>query len=227
MYFIIDNNLKIIFGWSAKCGCSHIKKIAGYLQTNNTNCIIHTTNETRPLPKNIQNYTLIIIIRNPYERIVSGFLDKYQINGECRNKWKESTITFSKFIDQLMNKNWDVIDTHHFTPQTTECFNYHLIKKSKTLKIYDICNIDYAYLEKIYNKSIPEDLIQFKGGHERKKNELFENPVYDLNMNEYVNFKVPTQYFYNELIKRKVEHFYKNDLYFFKNCNFNYILKLK
>ena len=105
--------------------------------------------------------------------------------------------------------------------------NYHLIKKSKTLKIYDICNIDYAYLEKIYNKSIPEDLIQFKGGHERKKNELFENPVYDLNMNEYVNFKVPTQYFYNELIKRKVEHFYKNDLYFFKNCNFNYILKLK
>lgn len=46
-------------------------------------------------------------------------------------------------------------------------------------------------------------------------------------MNEYVNFKVPTQYFYNELIKRKVEHFYKNDLYFFKMCNFNYILKLK
>ena len=35
MYFLVDNKKKIIFGWSAKCGCSHIKYIYYFLQNDN------------------------------------------------------------------------------------------------------------------------------------------------------------------------------------------------
>jgi len=31
MYFLVDNDKQIIFGWSAKCGCSHIKNIFWFL----------------------------------------------------------------------------------------------------------------------------------------------------------------------------------------------------
>ena len=32
MYFLIDNKNLIIFGWSAKCACTHIKSIYYFLQ---------------------------------------------------------------------------------------------------------------------------------------------------------------------------------------------------
>ena len=35
MFFLVDTNKKIIFGWSAKCGCSHIKTIFWFLQSDN------------------------------------------------------------------------------------------------------------------------------------------------------------------------------------------------
>ena len=41
MLFITDEINKVIFGWSAKSGCSHIKKIFWYLKTGNENHQIH------------------------------------------------------------------------------------------------------------------------------------------------------------------------------------------
>ena len=40
MHFLVDTNKQIIFGWSAKCGCSHIKEIYWFLQTDNLNNLI-------------------------------------------------------------------------------------------------------------------------------------------------------------------------------------------
>ena len=97
MLFLIDDNRKIIIGWSAKCGCSHIKKIFHYIQTNKLNNKIHQSEDYNSLPTNIEEYDLIIISRNPFKRIVSGFLDKYQINGQFRYKWKNDNITFNDF----------------------------------------------------------------------------------------------------------------------------------
>jgi hypothetical protein len=37
MYFLIDDNKKIIFGWSAKCGCSHVKYMFKFLTEEITN----------------------------------------------------------------------------------------------------------------------------------------------------------------------------------------------
>ena len=104
MYFLIDELRKIIFGWSPKCGCTHIKKIYKYLteQILVQNNVHDASDYKNELPANIEQYTSIIIIRNPYERIVSGFLDRYRpSNGMRKYRWKDKTITFEKFVNEL------------------------------------------------------------------------------------------------------------------------------
>jgi hypothetical protein len=216
MFFLIDESLKIIFGWSAKCGCSHIKKIFWYMKTGNDNHEIHIIIECNSLPTDIENYTTILIIRNPFERIISGFLDKYSVNGELRKHWKYNTITFSKFVDELLINDWKMIDKHHFTPQTTESFDSEIIHKSKELKVYDIKNIDYNYIEELYSKKIPEKLLNFKGTNTRKiKSQIMEDYVFNLDMSLYYDYNIDIKYFYNDIIKKKIFNFYKNDFIFF------------
>jgi hypothetical protein len=223
MNFLVDNQNKIIFGWSAKCGCSHIKTIFGFLQNNNINNNTIHINDNHNLPDDITNYTTIIISRNPYKRIISGFLDKYKIGGGFRHLWKYDHITFSMFINELEKKEWKMIEYHHFTPQTTLYFDIKILN-SKCIKFYDIENIDYNYIENLYNKKIPETVLNKKQGHERKNyNTTIDTYVYNLNMDEYYNFNVNLKYFYNEELKNKIFKFYENDFYFFKENGIDYI----
>ena len=148
MYFFTDEKLKTVFGWSAKCGCEHIKRIFWYLYNDIIDNLIHKSIEYSDLPNDIENYTVIIVIRNPYERLVSGFLNKYKKNGQFRHKWLSEEIIFSDFVDNLLKKKWNLIDMHHFTPQTSEKFDHDKLLKSKELKVYDITpfyisNADY------------------------------------------------------------------------------------
>ena len=223
MLFITDEINKVIFGWSAKSGCSHIKKIFWYLKTGNENHQIHIQPEYDIIPDDSENYTIILFVRNPYERLVSGFLDCYRKgSGGYYSKWKESTLTFSNFVEYLLKDDWDIIDRHHFTPIASEFFNENLIKNSKEYIIYDIKNIDYKKLETIYNKTIPPSLIAFKGDHIRKETELLENPVYNLDMELYFNYKVPVRFFYNKELKQKVYDYFKFDFEYLKKHGFDY-----
>jgi hypothetical protein len=191
MYFLVDLNNKIIIGWSAKCGCSHIKIIFWFLHNNNENNTIHTDLDYGNLPDDIENYRTIIISRNPYKRIVSGFLDKYNQNGQYRKYWNNNiNITFTNFINELIENKWSIIDEHHFTPQTKERFDRKIFN-SKSIKFYDIENIDYKYIENLYNKKIPETIIYKKYGHERntqiKENKVINDFVYDLNIDDSID----------------------------------------
>lgn len=225
MIFLVDTNKQIIFGWSAKCGCSHIKYIYWFLKTDNLVNPIHTEKDNNKLPIDIQNYTTIIITRNPYIRIVSGFLDKYDKNGQLRRFWKDSFLSFSKFVDKVIKYDWKTIDKHHFTPQTSENFDKKILL-SKIIKFYDIGNIDYEYIEKLYNKKIPECVINKTQGHERKfrvKSTGYDKYVYDLNIDDYINYSIDIKYFYNEEIREKVFNFYITDFNFFKENGIDYI----
>jgi hypothetical protein len=225
MFFLIDSNLKIIFGWSAKCGCSHIKKIFWYLSTGDINHKIHIKTEYNELPIDIENYTTIIICRNPYNRIISGFLDKYKTNGEFREMWKNNTIKFRDFVSEIVKENWSKIQRHHFIPQTSEKFNEDKIMKSKIIKFYDITKIDYNYIENLYNKKIPDEVIYHKQGHERGIKEFdYNDYVYDLDMSTYYDYNVDIKYFYDDELKEKVHEFYKNDFIFFAKNGIKYEL---
>jgi hypothetical protein len=224
MFYLIDYYQKVIFGWSAKCGCTHIKKIYYFLMNGEVDCAIHRNHEyVVDLPDDIENYTVVIICRSPYKRIVSGFLNKYSIDGPFRKGWKSETITFSTFVDEVIKKNWEVIDKHHFIPQTREKFNEEKIMKAKCVKCYDIEVIDYEYIEGLYNKKIPEKLLYFKGPHVRKQYDVDMNePVYHLNMEDYYECNVDLGCFYNEELEKKVYDFYQNDFVFFKKFDIDY-----
>jgi hypothetical protein len=128
MYFIIDEKRKIAFGYSAKAGCSHIKRIFWYLTEDNLNHKLHKDKrEYSKIPDDYKNYTFILIVRNPYKRLVSGFLDKYNSNpvGELRNNFKKKEITFEDFVGYVVREDCkEPNHIHHFSPQTRECFNY-------------------------------------------------------------------------------------------------------
>ncbi len=221
MYFLIDRTKKIIFGWSAKCGCSHIKQIFWYYQGINKKNV-HANSYGR-LPPNISGYNVILISRDPYKRLVSGFLDKYKPGSELMKKWKHPKMTFSLFVKELVKGDWAMIDKHHFTPQTSEAFNPALLDYSKNnlIRCFYIENIDYHYIESLYGKPIPPEIKNFKCGHERTvKQETFEGPLYDLDMETYINANVHYSQFYNDELKQLVYDFYKNDFQYFieKRC---------
>jgi hypothetical protein len=226
MHFIVDSNKKIIFGWSAKCGFSHVKNMYRFLQTDNTQNPFHTENDVNSLPDDIENYITLIFCRNPYKRIVSGFLDKYKTNGEFIHLWKHSYVSFSQFVDEVVKNDWVMIENDHFTPQTTESFDKTILF-SKIIKCYDITNIDYEYIEQLYNKKIPECVINEKGGHTRmdviQSDCSIDDYVYDLNIDEYIYYNIDIKYFYNKEIKQKVFNFYINDFIFFNENGIDYI----
>lgn len=224
MYFLVDEEKQVIFGWSPKCGCSHIKKLFWFLKLNDLNHVIHTSREMKRLPKNVQNYTIIMIVRNPYKRLVSGFLDKYRQGGEYRYKWKESTITFSAFVEELIRGSWRVVDSHHFKPQTDEYYDEKVFD-AKVLKCFDLENIDYKYIESLYDVKIPKDFLAIKHGHERSKSgTMLSIPVYDLDMSEYYTSNVNYSYFFNEELREKVNRFFQKDFELFEKFGFKYTI---
>ena len=138
MYFIINDQKRIIFGWSLKCGCVHVKTLfftltrgVKYINDNIQEVYMKDTYEslgTTLYPLN--EYTLVIFIRCPFERIISGFLDKEKMS-------------FHTYIKML-----------NFTPQTSENWNLKYVKQCKTLKIFDIKNIDYNYINELFKTNI-------------------------------------------------------------------------
>jgi hypothetical protein len=96
--------------------------------------------------------------------------------------------------------------------------------KSKSIKFYDIENIDYNYIENLYNKKIPEDVLKKNFGNERSKyTTTIDKYVYDLPMSLYYNSNVNFKYFYNENLRNRILKFYKNDFAFFYNLGIDYI----
>ena len=231
MYFIVNEDYKIILGWSAKCGCSHIKNMYHFIQDGNINQTIHKKEYYASLSKevldNINDYKIFLFIRNPYKRIVSGFLHKCNYeNGESYSLWnKDIKLTFSHFIDVLITNEWKYIDRHHFTPQLTEDFN-DTIRNSKNLTIYDIEKIDYKHIGEVFNKEIPNHIIHNKiNENQNKQKEKNDFPVYDLELREYNNKNMYLKNFYNDSIQQKIYDFYKIDFDFFKEKGFDYQLE--
>lgn len=224
MFFLVDNERKILFGWSAKCGCSHIKSIFWYFQNGLIKNKIHTHKDMMHLPDDIENFTSIIIVRNPFQRLVSGFLNKYSLSGEYRCKWKTRTISFADFVEDLIREKWDTVDRHHFDKQTSEHFDRTKLLQSKIIKCYDLPHIDYSFIESLFGKEIPDAVLNKKFGHERdiSKPNWPNEYVYDVEMNEYFHYNVEYKYFFNSEMKEKLKEFYKDDFDFFREFGLRY-----
>lgn len=167
MRFLIDTNRKFMIGYTPKAGCTHMKHIFYYMRDGKTPADVHAvkiTGLTKDVEKDIGTYTVMIVVRNPYERLVSGFLDKYRpLNGEFRKKWKSKKITFTKFVDTLVAGDKKRIDENHFLPQTQARkgvpTDWHaIVQRAKVCVVCDIKNINYTLIECVYKKKIPKEI---------------------------------------------------------------------
>jgi Sulfotransferase family len=132
MFFLVSHKYKFLMGWSAKSGCSSVKhwyldvhgvdksqlgmpvyKAIGYANTQYTRLDWNN-------PGLYQDYRKYAVVRNPYSRVVSGFVNKYIIENRLPNRgWR----TFNQFLQMLSeDAEFTTVDTHHFTPQFSEAY---------------------------------------------------------------------------------------------------------
>lgn len=151
MHAWVVNKYKLIILWSAKCGCSTVKSIIyKYLGQNHT--YVH---KTETYSKNIdykninkyKEYTIIWIIRNPYHRVVSGFVDKYCYQHVY--KLPKDVTNFDQFI-KCLHVTPKKINYHHFTPQTSS----HINKRVYTNDVDNAYNIDTMQIVKKVPKKL-------------------------------------------------------------------------
>lgn len=231
MHFLTDNNKKIIFGWSAKCGCTHVKYLFRYLTNGSTNeHWVHTEDTYGKLPDNHNEYKIILVIRNPFERIVSGYNNKYSENGQFYKRWNSDAngqLTFNNFTKVIAEKGTSGnIEHHHFTPQLSEKWNNAI----KPYKVYDLKDIDYQCIEELYDKKIP-DIVKGrridningninKCSYNNKPCPL--DKVHDHVYQVYAGTNPSIDKFYNKDIYERVKTFYAKDLDYFAAHGFHY-----
>jgi len=239
MYFITDINKKLIVGWSAKAGCTHIKNILSYLfqkkyptykfiyeekiKKDDKLTAIHSIFDIKNLPTVIDDYRIILIVRDPYKRLVSGFIDKYSFYNNLYSYWDPSVLlTFSNFVNEIEKDDWKHIEPHHFQPQTSQAFEDRILRHTN-LTIYDLENIDYSIFESIYNIKIPSDILSYRGSHIQKGEKWSKSHIVsEVVASHYNQFYIPYTYFFNKEIKEKVYHIYKKDFTLLHQYGFHY-----
>ena len=236
MIYCNDLN-NVVFIILPKCGSTDFKNnIIDFLKYKNYKFKNGISNN------NLNNYKFIVIIRNPFERIVSLFLDRCRDKKNftvpesyCTNKFKKNNIkiTFKNCINLLIKHKWDILDRHHFSPYTENLniLNDNRIDK-KNIIVYDLKNIDYNYIGTLFNIVIPEEVInrrwnRFSSNYyslwKYEAKEIVTEKIYDKEITEYLSKNKPElKYFFNKDIKNQVLNFYKDDFIFANSYNFHY-----
>lgn len=173
MYFFIDEEKKIIFGWNPKCGSNHMIKLFTFLTGRDIHAMFILNTE---FPTNHSDYKIILIMRNPFDRIVSAYRFLYKKDGYCNCLWKtDKKLTFRNFVDELdKNGTTTIIDKYHFNPQLTHIpicnsetpfrnSSFELPENVIIDNLYDLSNINHTYIETLYGKEIPNEIRMFTG----------------------------------------------------------------
>lgn len=226
----INHEKKIVLIWSPKCACTtlhhaFIKKICKINAEENVRI---TAKKNKYIQKNYseipKDYFIYWGIRNPYDRIVSMYFNKFilyrneRINKDTLEGFSDrllkqidldyNDITFNKLlygIQNLMHKN-AIID-HHFDTQVN-IGNYNKIKNHPNLFLFDINNMPELFeINMKLNATKKPDNILIEDVCNMKAKDINTNSLLKEN---FINSK--------ELIKE----IYKQDYQIFEKHNFIY-----
>lgn len=215
MHFIIVEKLKLIVGWNPKVACTTLKTL---ILRKLGHEIIGNVHDNLFLKKffffynvDLNNYTKICVIRNPYERLISGIRQrsKHFGNFEIGDLSKN---TINMFLQNL--KKYNYID-HHFMPQTENINNFkfdHIIDINEMSKVYSILELEYR------NEKL--------GGHSTKYNDdNNEDNYHNLTMMEIMMLGEYSRNIYSWFSKKDIQlinELYKEDFIFLKENGFDY-----
>ena len=191
MFLTVDNEKKVIFGWSLGSGSTHVKNLIHFLQRSqnrNYTDYLQLINNDK-LPEDINNYTTILIVRNPFDRLVSVFKSIYKKIGQFRNKLSEPNIipTFSAFVDKFIFKNFLNIKSPTSNIKDEDCDSSKLTWKDWKKKI----SKEKPEIKKINIPSILSEFDVFKITHQTGNDfdgKLLKSKsvkVYDINCIDY------------------------------------------
>ena len=234
------NNLRGVFFKEFNLYIATIEKIG--VCSGRTFCLKHYNLYTHPsdlwkskmnqFVKNINlntvlknNSTVLILTRNPFDRIISGYLDKFIRTLQlpfCKNivnfyKSDINRISFKEFIDYLyINKNNSGSFDSHFRPQT-KFYKYTTLKPYKNFIFVDIKNSNK--INEVLSK------YNFKEKYPRTSyNVNFETKLFPEIFNKKLNYynennicksiKCDYSSFLNDDIRMKIISIYQDDFKF-------------
>ena len=227
MFFLINDEIEFIMGWSAKCACSAIKW--WFVEISNIDVGSSSVHEVlgygntswsrikKRKIKAYEEYMKFILIRDPYKRLISGYVNKYVIEKAYKIKgWTN----FEEFVEIMeSDQNFRKINRHHFTPQTSEDFNKAIINNWKWDHILNVDTItsDIDKVNKMLNVNI--NLVH----HNKtpyKNNNIYSIRPYHMSNELVLKYMPGYEYFYNKTIIDKVNNIYKNDFTYFEQFGF-------
>ena len=237
MYYYISHKRKTIITHIAKNGCESLRylllKDEGIFQeemdiwNKMSQNIIHDPHHVRYFITQ-KGYKLITIVRDPYRRLVSGYVDKilgnnYNYLQFCKQIMKfyrrdfndKKRVTFEEFVNYIVaHKNYNTMD-EHFKPQP---YCYHLnMPKNNIMKLENIKPIKEFFTE----QGFTQNFINYNKEviHHYKTRIDHNEKVFNKTADYFSQFKktIPKyEYFLNEDLKEKIYTFYKRDFVIYK-----------
>ena len=161
MHFYNVEKLKLIVGWNPKVACTTVKILIlkklgheivgnvhldmlakGNLQSGRYD--IYKLSNPKFKNINLNDYTKICIVRNPYERLISGIRQRSRKLCDFNIFGDLSENTISMFLQNLKNHNYL---EHHFYPQVKDMNDFkfdHIIDIKDMSKLYSILELEHT-----------------------------------------------------------------------------------
>jgi hypothetical protein len=215
----VTNPNKVVFWWTPKCGCIFVRKLYHYF--------LHSNEETEDIDvNNLNDYNHILFVRNPYKRVVSGYIDCYATTHQQVVIFNND-LSFKDTINELIENEFKNIDKLHFDYQISIKDVSDPNCNLNINKIFDIESIDYTFLSKLFlDMFVDNDILTAlrQSNHHVDYLDDFKENVSDYHVTDFDELSgYPRyQYFYtNELIE-KVQSFYDCDFIFLEMNGIKY-----
>lgn len=207
MHPIYLHEYKIAIWWSAKCGCSTIKEIIyNYVLKKNVTDVYFEYCSFEP---KYLGYKNILIVRNPIDRIISCFMNKYF--RFRKENFNDNDYNFKTFIENPENNKYDF---HHTGPQFSEYYDnlINYCKKNDILfKFDEIIKLEEfdenLFAKKFFGIELNKN-FQLNKTH---KSNNFIPKAYLINGNEFTNNSPLYISFLNKDIIETIKKIYQVD----------------
>jgi len=215
--------------WSEKCGCTYIKSLYNfYVRGLKDTRHPHTLEFGCETPFFDPDYRNILVVRNPFDRLISGYIDKY-VDGHLTCDIGE--VNFEEFVEIFVQYGHTKIDYDHFSPQFSRAYHNDMVFH----KIYDIDHFDDAdfidqfHVKKTnYDPSVKLSKSYYEHDHTNANRtrvwceNVFDKPyqeLRDLKRSGYVPFY---RCFYDDRLLETVRNLYLNDFTSLEKYGFYY-----